>query len=89
MYRMIVRHLAHTRIFVPVYSSLCTKIRQKMSALFAFKIRGSLLYAPRFQHAAVAELVDALDLGSSVLRRGGSTPSRRTKILGYLTRCDL
>ena len=28
--------------------------------------------------ARVAELVDALDLGSSVARRGGSTPSART-----------
>ena len=78
---MIVRHLVRTHVFVPVYSSRCTKIRQKMSALFAFKIRGSLLYAPRFQHAAVAELVDALDLGSSVLRRGGSIPSSRTTFL--------
>jgi hypothetical protein len=33
-----------------------------------------------FQEASarVAELVDALDLGSSVARRGGSTPSART-----------
>ncbi len=29
-------------------------------------------------YARVAELVDALDLGSSVLRREGSTPSSRT-----------
>ena len=29
-------------------------------------------------YARVAELVDALDLGSSVLRRGGSTPPSRT-----------
>lgn len=28
--------------------------------------------------AGVAELVDALDLGSSAARRGGSTPSTRT-----------
>ena len=31
-------------------------------------------------HAGVAELVDALDLGSSAARRGGSSPSIRTKI---------
>ena len=31
--------------------------------------------------ADVAELVDALDLGSSVLRRGGSSPSWRTTSL--------
>lgn len=30
-------------------------------------------------HGDVAELVDALDLGSSVLRRGGSSPSIPTK----------
>ena len=29
-------------------------------------------------HAGVAELADALDLGSSVLRRGGSSPFTRT-----------
>ncbi len=29
--------------------------------------------------APVAELVDALDLGSSVSRRAGSSPVRRTK----------
>jgi hypothetical protein len=33
--------------------------------------------------ADVAELVDALDLGSSALGRGGSSPFIRTKI--YLT----
>ena len=32
----------------------------------------------RLHNARVAELVDALDLGSSVLRREGSTPSSRT-----------
>ena len=30
-------------------------------------------------YAPVAELVDALDLGSSVSRRAGSSPVRRTK----------
>jgi hypothetical protein len=30
-------------------------------------------------HAGVAELADALDLGSSAFGRGGSTPSTRTK----------
>ncbi len=34
-------------------------------------------FAPRI--ADVAELVDALDLGSSALRRGGSSPFVRTK----------
>ena len=31
-------------------------------------------------HAGVAELADALDLGSSAARRGGSTPFTRTII---------
>lgn len=31
--------------------------------------------------ADMAELVDALDLGSGAVRRGGSTPSIRTLIL--------
>lgn len=30
--------------------------------------------------ARVAKLVDALDLGSSVSRRGGSSPPSRTKV---------
>ncbi len=29
----------------------------------------------------MAKLVDALDLGSSAARRGGSSPSTRTKVL--------
>ena len=33
------------------------------------------------KEAGVAELVDALDLGSSAVRRGGSTPFIRTKEL--------
>lgn len=37
------------------------------------------LFIPlRSFYAGVAELVDALDLGSSAARRGGSTPSTRT-----------
>ena len=34
-------------------------------------------------NAGVAELVDALDLGSSAVRRGGSSPSTRTKRLCF------
>ena len=38
-------------------------------------------FAPAFRKIAlVAELADALDLGSSVLRREGSSPFRRTVI---------
>ncbi len=32
----------------------------------------------RHEYAGVAELADALDLGSSAFGRGGSTPSTRT-----------
>ena len=41
----------------------------------------SLTFATALQlsHALVAELVDAPDLGSGVLRRAGSSPVRRTK----------
>ena len=40
--------------------------------------------APSLQcpHAKVAELVDALDLGSSAARRGGSSPPFRTRTIG-------
>ena len=33
------------------------------------------------KYAGVAELADALDLGSSAARRGGSTPFTRIKVL--------
>ncbi len=33
-----------------------------------------------FDHAGVAELVDAPDLGSGAARRGGSSPFTRTKV---------
>ena len=35
-------------------------------------------------NAGVAELVDALDLGSSAVRRGGSSPSTRTSIVNWV-----
>ncbi len=34
----------------------------------------------QYHHAGVAELADALDLGSSVLRRGGSSPFTRISL---------
>ncbi len=37
-------------------------------------------------HADVAELVDALDLGSSAARRGGSSPLIRTRSLEVSSR---
>lgn len=37
-----------------------------------------------FDNAGVAKLVDALDLGSSAARRGGSSPSTRTFLPGKL-----
>ena len=45
------------------------------------------------QFADVAKLVDALDLGSSVARRGGSSPFIRTEqydwMLGHILKFDL
>ena len=35
-------------------------------------------------YANVAELVDALDLGSSAVRRGGSSPFIRTRLFSIL-----
>ena len=46
-----------------------------------FEIKKTVYLHPDFQgytHADVAKLVDALDLGSSVARRGGSSPFIRT-----------
>ncbi len=43
----------------------------------------------RNSSAGVAELVDALDLGSSVARRGGSSPFARTSMMIGLTHSRL
>ena len=40
-------------------------------------------------NAGVAELVDALDLGSSAVRRGGSSPSTRTRIINWVFKKQL
>jgi hypothetical protein len=40
-------------------------------------------------NAGVAELVDALDLGSSAARRGGSSPLTRTNHFSYHRLVDL
>ena len=39
--------------------------------------------------AGVAELADALDLGSSAARRGGSTPFTRTISISYTVRIKI
>ncbi len=44
------------------------------------QIEGSSPSSPAKHYGPVAELADALDLGSSAARRGGSTPSWPTKI---------
>ena len=44
---------------------------------FASTIGKGVLFSP-WSHADVAKLVDALDLGSSAARHGGSSPSIRT-----------
>lgn len=42
-------------------------------------LRCCKIYLKSRLHAGVAKLVDALDLGSSAERRGGSSPSTRTR----------
>ncbi len=56
------------KIFLNIFRSAIGKL-----------ISFSIFAPPKFQNADVAKLVDALDLGSSAARRGGSTPSIRTK----------
>ena len=45
----------------------------------AFSIKKIVVSLPLQKHAGVAELVDALDLGSSFSRSKGSSPFIRTK----------
>lgn len=45
--------------------------------------------AHQFYNAGVAELADALDLGSSAARRGGSTPFTRTISILYTVRIKI
>ena len=47
---------------------------------FNQRVRGSNPLQDTILHADVAELADALDLGSSTVRCAGSTPVIRTKI---------
>ena len=61
--------------------SLVTNVIFK--SVFAIGIMNNYIFASLFRkdvllNADVAKLVDALDLGSSAARRGGSSPSIRT-----------
>ena len=49
---------------------------------------GLLLHRQKNWHAGVVELVDTLDLGSSVARLGGSSPFARTNI-GEAAFCEV
>ena len=53
----------------------------KIMQYFFDKIEYCITFATPIYEADVAELVDALDLGSSAARREGSSPSFRTLIL--------
>ena len=48
------------------------------------RIDYTIVIIPMKRFARVAELVDALDLGSSAARRGGSSPPFRTSFFDYL-----
>ena len=47
--------------------------------LFVYFYGSALFFSKSFPHARVAELVDALDLGSSGVSCRGSTPLSRTR----------
>ena len=63
---------ARTRMFSSEFGRLT------LPALFWLAFSAIPPYHPALSHAGVAELVDALDLGSSGATRGGSSPSTRT-----------
>ncbi len=63
-------------IFFWIFFSMpCSKLEYVFS--FASTIGKEYLFSI-WSHADVAKLVDALDLGSSAARHGGSSPSIRT-----------
>ena len=47
-----------------------------------FNFKRPIIRRQIYLYAGVAELVDAQDLGSCAARRGGSSPSTRTKLIG-------
>jgi hypothetical protein len=51
----------------------------KSASLRALAVGAAAPHKTRSPDADVAELVDALDLGSSAVRRGGSSPLIRTR----------
>jgi hypothetical protein len=62
------------------FSLIGSKCRERLiKVIAANKIKIIYLFLhSNFSRADVAELVDALDLGSSAARRGGSSPFIRT-----------
>ena len=50
-----------------------------MSIIYYVDINEAIWYSNKSKAAGVAELADALDLGSSAVRRAGSIPVSRTK----------
>lgn len=76
-----------------IINTYSTKIVENSWQLFFKKCYSALgcvllftTFALPFSNADVAKLVDALDLGSSASRHGGSSPSIRTQSPGHLLR---
>ncbi len=59
---------------------LCVDLSKRKCKVGGVKGIGALLPLLAWRFAGVAELVDALDLGSSGESRGGSSPSARTSL---------
>ena len=58
----------------------CLSLSRLLKSRLAAKVKALLFQGfDSATEAGVAELVDALDLGSSASRRGGSSPSTRTR----------
>jgi hypothetical protein len=81
--------LLHSTFFGNIFLAICEKLKYVFT--FASTIEAeiavpdiSLLIG---SNADVAKLVDALDLGSSAARHGGSSPSIRTVIEPSITSC--
>ena len=83
---------SYSRFMQPIFSPFCPKVNF-FPKILAY-VRFLLYLCSRFQkspHAALAELVDALDLGSSFERSEGSSPlcrtsGRKTRFLYHIRR---
>ena len=88
MYLQLLQSLARVQIYQfteqSIYLPICLNFKNFNILTVLIKEKYFFSLCLQMRQADVAELVDALDLGSSAARRGGSSPSIRTSKLRHL-----